>query len=858
MPDATVLLERARRAQARGRGLIGTGKPQQARDVLVRALHLLAAAPIDRDTAEVSARVQITLASVEFELRGWSAAQETLAGAASLVDAHGLDGVRISLQNQRGWLALRAGRFVLAAEEFAAATPHLSAAPPNERCYLLLNRAVAHMELGEIGPAEADLQQCAATAAAAGLPLLQRMATHNQGYAAFLAGDLPRALHLMARAVDLDETASPAVMLQGRAEVLVEAGLYREADDALAQAAATFRQDRLGRDLAEVELDRARCALALGDPAAAKALAAGAARRLRRLGSESLARAAELVRIQADLATGRPPARLATDAAALAEAFTALGVRLPARIAALVGIEAAIAAGDVAGAGRRWAELGPARRTDPITGRMHSYRVAAELAAAEARAADARRTISRALGDLARYQATFGSIDLRTASAVHGRRLAQLDLTLALRDGRPGAVFAAAERARAVSARLAAVRPPEDPVAVGLLAELRQTIDALRGVEQDRVASAPLLRKRRELERQIIARSWSRVGAAGVARTAAFADVRRRLQERGESMVMYVQTADRLAAVFAGADGGRARLHDLGPSAQVVELVRRVRADLDVASGGARLPAAMRAAVTASLRRSLDGLAALLLEPVAGDGPLVVLSTGVLGQVPWATVPALAGRPISVAPSATKWLASTVLSEHRPEATLALAGPDLLRSGAEAQAVAQTWPAGDALVGAGATTTAFRAAMGRATVLHVAAHGVHQPENPLFSFVRMADGPVFAHELDQTARAPEHVVLSACEVGLATIRPGDEALGLASVLLHLGTRSVIASVARVGDEVAEQAMSAYHRRLAAGADSSVALAGALVEVDADVPPPFVNFGAAWSAPRDLEAASPVA
>jgi len=278
--------------------------------------------------------------------------------------------------------------------------------------------------------------------------------------------------------------------------------------------------------------------------------------------------------------------------------------------------------------------------------------------------------------------------------------------------------------------------------------------------------------------------------------------------------------------------------------------------------------------VNSSLRRSLDALAGLLLEPVAGAGPLVVVSTGVLGQVPWASLPALAGRPISVAPSATKWLTST---EHgtapagrRPDAALALAGPDLLRSGAEAQAVAKAWPGGDALVGPDATTAAFRAAMGSATVLHVAAHGVHQPENPLFSFVRMADGPVFAHELDQTARAPEHVVLSACEVGLATIRPGDEALGLASVLLHLGTRSVIASVARVGDEVAEQAMSAYHQRLAAGADSSVALAEALVEVDADVPPPFVNFGAAWSSAwssagssagsstGDLEAASPVA
>jgi CHAT domain-containing protein len=159
--------------------------------------------------------------------------------------------------------------------------------------------------------------------------------------------------------------------------------------------------------------------------------------------------------------------------------------------------------------------------------------------------------------------------------------------------------------------------------------------------------------------------------------------------------------------------------------------------------------------------------------------------------------------------------------------------------------VAAIWPGSKRV--AEATTADLTGAMAEASALHVAAHGLHQPENPLFSSLRMVDGPVFAHELDQRGHAPQHVVLSACEVGLATIRPGDEALGLASVLLNLGTRSVIAGVARVGDVVAEQTMAAYHGKLAAGADSSIALAEALAESDADVVPPFVNFGAAWAA-----------
>lgn len=187
---------------------------------------------------------------------------------------------------------------------------------------------------------------------------------------------------------------------------------------------------------------------------------------------------------------------------------------------------------------------------------------------------------------------------------------------------------------------------------------------------------------------------------------------------------------------------------------------------------------------------------------------------------------------------------------------VALVGPDLGRGADEAAAVGSAWRSKRVVTAARASDLAD--AMASSDVLHVAAHGVHQPENPLFSSLRMTDGPVFAHELDQGGHAPEHVVLSACEVGLATIRPGDEALGLASVLLNLGTRSVIAGVARVNDELAEQTMASYHRRLAGGADSSVALAEALAEVEADVVPPFVNFGAAWSAGGDLSSAGPLA
>src|SRR5206468_3632964 len=82
----------------------------------------------------------------------------------------------------------------------------------------------------------------------------------------------------------------------------------------------------------------------------------------------------------------------------------------------------------------------------------------------------AARLVRGGLAELSSYQASFGSIDLQTASAVHGRRLAELGLAVALSGRRPAAVLAAAERARAASSRLPRVRPPEDPVTAGLLA----------------------------------------------------------------------------------------------------------------------------------------------------------------------------------------------------------------------------------------------------------------------------------------------------------------------------------------------------------------------------------------------------
>ena len=114
--------------------------------------------------------------------------------------------------------------------------------------------------------------------------------------------------------------------------------------------------------------------------------------------------------------------------------------------------------------------------------------------------------------------------------------------------------------------------------------------------------------------------------------------------------------------------------------------------------------------------------------------------------------------------------------------------------------MAEAWPGCQTLSGAaGHRWSSFLAAINGAQLVHVAAHGRHQRESPLFSSIRLADGPVVGYDLDRVPDPPQQVVLSACDLGQATVRPGDEALGLTRALLHSGTSTVISGVAKVSD-----------------------------------------------------------
>jgi CHAT domain-containing protein len=136
---------------------------------------------------------------------------------------------------------------------------------------------------------------------------------------------------------------------------------------------------------------------------------------------------------------------------------------------------------------------------------------------------------------------------------------------------------------------------------------------------------------------------------------------------------------------------------------------------------------------------------------------------------------------------------------------------------------------------------AVTASAAEATVLHVAAHGRHAADNPMFSGLELADGTLFGYDIDRMPRVPHTVVLSACELGRSSVRWGEEAVGMTRAWLHAGASSVIAAPVVVADDVACELLGAMHASLASGRTPAEALAAASVATG--IVAPFQCHGA---------------
>jgi hypothetical protein len=508
--------------------------------------------------------------------------------------------------------------------------------------------------------------------------------------------------------------------------------------------------------------------------------------------------------------------------AAVAVDLRAAGWEAPAADATLAAAAAAFDIGDRESAAILSAPLVEADPQQmPAAARLrHAHAVAIHRLALGDRAG-ALAAIRAGLGVLDRHRASLGATELRTHAAAAGERLAELGVTIALTGGGARAVLAWAERARAAALRLDSAAAADDP-------QLAADLARLRGVTVDDG-------EQRQLERRVAERLRRSRRAASADELPSVAAVVTAVGDH--VLVEYVRDASVLVAVVVR--DGRARLVRLGApvavvAAEVDALGFALRRLIRSAVTGRHLDAAMEHLRTSAT--ALEELVVRPLVPLLAERAVVVVPTAPLHGVPWSALPALAERPVVVASSASLWARSEATpSVHAGAATVLVAGPDLAGGEAEVRQLATLHPSATVLAGGGATAAALAAAMPATTLLHVAAHGRFRADNPLFSSLLLADGPLTANELEGLRPLPPHVVLAACEVGQAEVRAGDELLGLASVLFPAGVRTLVASLALAPDTATQALMVAYHRAIAAGTRPARALSAARVVARASGP-----------------------
>jgi CHAT domain-containing protein len=187
------------------------------------------------------------------------------------------------------------------------------------------------------------------------------------------------------------------------------------------------------------------------------------------------------------------------------------------------------------------------------------------------------------------------------------------------------------------------------------------------------------------------------------------------------------------------------------------------------------------------------------------------------------------------------WHTATAEPATEPGTITVAAGPGLTGARAEAEAVAAIHRCAPLVDGA-ATVDTVLSALAAGGVAHLAAHGMLAVDNPLFSTLRLHDGPLVAYDLERLPAVPHTVVLASCDSGRSVVCTGDELLGLSTTFIARGTAQLVASVMPIPDLETAPLMIALHRRIAKGLPAPVALAEA-------------QRAMSESSPRDLAAAA---
>jgi tetratricopeptide (TPR) repeat protein len=709
---------------------------------------------------------------------------------------------------------------------------------------VLAVRGQVQLALGAVERAVADFTEAERRFAETDQEHDSAIAVQNLGLVAFRTGDLPAAL---ARFEDADRRfrrlATPMPeLVADRCAVLLAAGLPHEAlieaDEAIAELSERHGQTTRR---AELLLVAGRAALAAKNPAVALDRASEAIRLLTAQRREWWRQHARLLALRARFASDPTAPRLLSPARDLARRLQAL--HAPDEIQAnLLAGRIALAANRPAQAHEHLTAAARARHSGPAITRAEGWLARALLADA---AHDTRLVLSacrRGLDVLDEHRLTLGASELRARATDHGAELAELALRTCLARKQTRPLLGWSERWRATVCAVPAVRPPADSQILHDLAALRATTSRL---DQALVTGAPvagLASTSQRLERRIRDRIRAKPGGLGDRPTSPAHLVGPLLDELGtDRLVAIVEIAGDLHVLICG--GGRVQRVIAGQASAAAQHVDAACWLLRRLAYGA--PPALAEQLLTRLHKVGHRLQHTLLGPAVnrlGDGQLVIVPPGRFHAVPWSLLPCLFDRVHTVVPSATAWRGARRAPRPVADNVVLVAGPDLASSGAEIANLAAMYPAARVLKDDSATATAVLSAIGGSSLAHLAAHGQFRADSPMFSSIRLADGPLTVYDFQQLRRAPYRIVLPSCDSAALQPVGADELLGLTTALLPLGTAAIIATIVPVNDLATVPLMHTLHTALRTGAT----LAEALTTARTTTSPNPINQAAALS------------
>ena len=256
--------------------------------------------------------------------------------------------------------------------------------------------------------------------------------------------------------------------------------------------------------------------------------------------------------------------------------------------------------------------------------------------------------------------------------------------------------------------------------------------------------------------------------------------------------------------------------------------------------------------LTQNVNTHLSALHDLLIAPLGlelgehtPERTLVIVPHGPVHAVPFAALfdgerYLLEKAALASAPSASVYALCKGQAQRPPGQMMAFGIPaeDIPAVEQEIKDVTQLFRDAKAFIGAEASLGAFYDHAPRADVLHIATHGVHRPDNPMFSGLRMSDGWLAARDLYSVQLSASLVVLPACESVLASNTEGDELFGIARGFLYAGAPSLIGSLWPVQDEQTAQLMVAFYSALRQGLGTAAALRAAQLTLRTEHPNPY--------------------